>query len=70
LNSFDRYSGCWHGIDEVHTKDCAYDLVRIEVIVGLLEKFPNQKHGAPYWNPKTVKHVFTFKNAHKKAEEA
>ena len=50
-------------------KDCAYDLVCIEVIAGLLEAFPGQKDKVHRWNPKTVKHIFTFKDMLKKVEE-
>ena len=56
-------------MDETHTKDCSYNLVRLEVIVGLSEPSSGYTDEAHRWNPKTVKHTFTLKDTSGKVEE-
>jgi hypothetical protein len=68
-DSFGSYRDCWHGVDEVHTNSCAYDLIRVEVSFPLQEVSVEKADEVPDWGPQTMKHIYSFRDSTRKVEE-
>lgn len=70
-NYSDSYLGCWHSGEESHTKDCSYELIRIEVIHDLSDSslVASEMGSERKWGPQTVRHIFAFKETLERVEE-